>query len=304
MNISRKILLATDGSEDAALAARAAVDLSVSDETEVDLHVVHVWTDARPKKTHLADAAPGARSYTRKEAGEVLREQAWNVRAAGGEVARAHLRRGSPAEEIVALAEELDADLVIVGGRRRGSVRLPLAGSVSEGVIRLARCPTLIVRGGEGAWPPPRIVVGEDFSEDSGAAARLAAGIGGLYGVRTLLLHAYPLLDLGHKAPVSGVFRVNGEVRAARGTLEEVAMEIERETGHLPQVRVSVGDAATCILEAAEEDAGPPLVAVGRRGLGTLERLKIGGVSTRVVRGAGGSVLVYRCPGGRGGQVG
>ncbi|HSK85131.1 MAG TPA: universal stress protein [Rubrobacter sp.] len=299
-SLPRWILLATDGSEDAALAARAALDLSEA--CDAELHVVHVWTDAR-SAVHPAAAVLGDRPRLRKEAGGVLREQAWNVRAKGGEVARAHLRRGLPAEEIVILAEELAADLVVVGSRGRGAIRQFLEGSVSEGVIRLACCPTLIVRGGEGAWPPTRVVVGEDFSEDSGAAVRLAVGIAGLFEARTLLLHAYPLQDLGHKAPISGVFRVNGEVRATRGTLEGMAREIERETGQLPEVRVSVGDAAACLLEAAGEEAGMPLVAVGVRGLGTLESPKVGGVCTKVVRGAGGPVLIHRRPGDRGGQV-
>jgi len=300
-SLPRRILLATDGSEDAALAARAALDLSEA--CDAELHVVHVWTDARSAVHHPAAAVLGGRPHLRKEAGGVLREQAWNVRAEGGEVARAHLRRGRPAEEIVILAEELAADLVVVGSRGRGASRQFLEGSVSEGVIRLACCPTLIVRGGEGAWPPTRVVVGEDFSEDSGAAARLAVGVAGLFEARTLLLHAYPLLDLGHKAPISGVFRINGEVRATRGTLEGMAREIERETGQLPDVRVSVGDVAACLLEAAGEEAGMPLVAVGGHGLGTPERPKVGGVCTKVVRGAWGPMLIHRRPGDRGGQV-
>src|ERR671913_1680155 len=110
-----KILLATDGSEDAALAGRAAVDLS--DKTAADLHVVHVWADVPPP------AYPGLSldNYSRlaeEEAGRLLRREAWNARITGGRVAGQHLREGQPAEEITALAEELDADLVVVGSRR------------------------------------------------------------------------------------------------------------------------------------------------------------------------------------------
>src|SRR5687767_5751411 len=60
----------------------------------------------------------------------------------------AHPREGQPAETVVALAEDQDADLVVVGSRRMGRVRRLIAGSVSEGVVHRASCPVLIVCGG------------------------------------------------------------------------------------------------------------------------------------------------------------
>ncbi|HBH01951.1 MAG TPA: universal stress protein UspA, partial [Candidatus Rokubacteria bacterium] len=44
-------------------------------------------------------------------------------------------------------ARELDADLVVVGARGRGGIERLLLGSVSERVLRDARCPVLIVKG-------------------------------------------------------------------------------------------------------------------------------------------------------------
>lgn len=109
-----------------------------------------------------------------------------------------------------------------------------------------------------------------------------------------LLVHAYPLLDLGQKAPILGVFRVNGEVRAARTRLEELAEEIEPLAGTTPQVRGAVGEPASAIVEVADEEPGATLVIVGSRGLGMLELLRDGSVSTRVMRGVDAPVLV--CP--------
>src|SRR3712207_9215315 len=80
-------------------------------------------------------------------------------------VAGAHLRKGRPAEEIVALAEELDAGLVVLGSRGLGLVKRLVVGSVAEGVVSLAPCPVLVVRGGEAAWPPSRVVVGDRSEE-------------------------------------------------------------------------------------------------------------------------------------------
>jgi nucleotide-binding universal stress UspA family protein len=61
-------------------------------------------------------------------------------------VAGAHLRMGKVDLEIVALAKELGADLIVMGCRGHRGVRRVIEGSVSDGVIRHARCPVLVVR--------------------------------------------------------------------------------------------------------------------------------------------------------------
>jgi nucleotide-binding universal stress UspA family protein len=53
---------------------------------------------------------------------------------------------GNPADEIVAAAGDYETDLVVVGARGRGGVARLLLGSVSEKVLRDARCPVLIVK--------------------------------------------------------------------------------------------------------------------------------------------------------------
>jgi nucleotide-binding universal stress UspA family protein len=63
------------------------------------------------------------------------------VKELGCTVAGVHLREEEPAEEIIVLAEELGADLIVVGSRGRGRIRRALAGSISDRVVRRARCP-------------------------------------------------------------------------------------------------------------------------------------------------------------------
>ena len=159
-----RILVATDGSEDAALAVRAATDLSTRAVSE--LHVVHVWREPTFLSYSSVEAYEG--SYAREEAERMLEEQAEQVRAAGGTVAGSHLREGRPAEEIAGLAGELGVGVVVIGSRGLGPVKRLVVGNVSEGVVALAPCPILVVRGGEGAWPPRRLVVGDDGSDEAG----------------------------------------------------------------------------------------------------------------------------------------
>jgi len=68
------------------------------------------------------------------------------VRSAGGTVAQAHLMMGEPAREIIHLAEDLGAGLVVMGSRGRGGIRRTLMGSVSDSMVRYAHCPVLVVR--------------------------------------------------------------------------------------------------------------------------------------------------------------
>jgi nucleotide-binding universal stress UspA family protein len=53
---------------------------------------------------------------------------------------------GDAAMEIVHLAEDIEAGLVVMGSRGRGGIRRALMGSVSDSVVRHAHCPVLVVR--------------------------------------------------------------------------------------------------------------------------------------------------------------
>jgi nucleotide-binding universal stress UspA family protein len=288
-----KILLATDGSEDAALALNAAVDLSARAGSE--LHVVHVWRAFAPRSEHGASLEVDAGLHER-EARRLLRSQV-EVAAVGGEV-RAHLIEGRPAEEISGLAGELGAGLIVLGSRGLGPVERILMGSVSEGVVDLAPCPVLVARGGQEAWPPSRVIVGDDSSERSKKAGELAAMVANLVGATVLLVRAFPVvLDTAEAARVAEDVAVPLGVAMGRheASLLVRAMALERRFGRRPRTRVREGEAASVILESAGRGGdGPALVAVGRRGLGALDRLRLGSVSTKVLRAAPGPVLV--CP--------
>jgi nucleotide-binding universal stress UspA family protein len=56
------------------------------------------------------------------------------------------IRRGSAADEIVHAAEELRANLIVIGSRGWGTVRSVFLGSVSERVLHSAHCAVLVVR--------------------------------------------------------------------------------------------------------------------------------------------------------------
>lgn len=183
-----------------------------------------------------------------------------------------------------------------MGSRGLGPVGRIALGSVSEGVVQNARCPVLVLRGGDGAWPPERIVIGDDGSEAARGAGELAANIGRLFGAEALLVHVYPELpETDAEGRMSDARTVDDELRREERKLLERAKEVEEILGTQPRVRVAVGEPAFRILEAAEERGAPEktLVAVGTRGLGPVRRMRLGSVSTKVLRAAKSPVLVF-----------
>lgn len=136
-----RILLATDASEEAHLAARTAIELA--GKTGSELHVIHVG------ETSVPPFYARIRAEAERKGREVLDEQVREIEGSGGNIAGAHLRVGEPEKEILLLAQELEAGLVVLGGRGKNPVRRYLVGDVADSVFRHAHCPVLVVRGEE-----------------------------------------------------------------------------------------------------------------------------------------------------------
>src|SRR5688500_17436164 len=138
------ILLATDGSAQAQLAATTAADLAQT--TDSELHVTTVGAgvpiSATTSPAHFEDVL----RENRRQAQEVLEQQTKSIEESAGVVNETHLREGRAEEEIVELAEELGAGLIVMGSRGHGRLRRALMGSVSDAVLRHAPGPVRIVR--------------------------------------------------------------------------------------------------------------------------------------------------------------
>ena len=142
-----RILLATDGSKQAELAARTAADIAATSNSEL-----HMVTVARLEYRFGYDIPESGdllkRTYEaiERKARELLDEQVMKIEQTGGTIPQVHLLRGRPDREIVHLADEIGAGLIVMGSRGLGGVRRALMGSVSDSVVRHAHCPVLIVR--------------------------------------------------------------------------------------------------------------------------------------------------------------
>src|SRR5215213_5642719 len=130
-----KILVATDGSEEARQATQAAAELSKDTGSEV--HVTYEL----PSPTHLR----GHHLYSEEVMRSVIEQAKEEGRSFLEEQAQ-HLRAGDPDKEIVKLSEELGAGAIVIGSRGLGALKRSLMGGVSESVVRHAHCPVFVVR--------------------------------------------------------------------------------------------------------------------------------------------------------------
>jgi nucleotide-binding universal stress UspA family protein len=298
--LPEKILLATDGSEEAASARGAAVELT--EKLGSKLEVVYVG-DSVPR---IGDMGPvyldpsveeTVQQRLDEESRKLLDEQVKEVEARGGTVAGSHLGTGNQADSIVRLAEELDAGLVIMGSRGHGGIKRALMGSVADGVTRHAHCPVLVVRG-DGREPlfPARILLAIDGSDESREATKTAEGLASGTGSELYVVHAGPTAQLPYTSPylaenVESYFEQSK--KEAREFLESRVEEIRGEVDVTVHANLRPGDPAKEIVELSDEiDAG--LVVIGSRGLGGMQRALMGGVSDTVVRHAHCPVLVVR----------
>jgi nucleotide-binding universal stress UspA family protein len=139
----KRILIATDGSPSAGEAVEFGLELAAEQSAEVVVVHVAPALDIMPMAGFgMAAAQPHPLSADDRSA---LKEAA-TLAAAAGVSARTELLIGNPTDEIVAYADTIDADLIVVGSRGHGAVASAVLGSVSQGVLHEARRPVLVFR--------------------------------------------------------------------------------------------------------------------------------------------------------------
>jgi nucleotide-binding universal stress UspA family protein len=145
--MSKSILCGVDGSDGARAAARVASTVAsrlghrlvLAHVTDVpvtpvdyggylDIARISVMTDERIELEHIASNLI-TQIVDEEHLGECSQQVTFGV----------------PAERLAELADEEEADLIVVASRGRGALRSAFLGSVSHELIGLARCPVLVV---------------------------------------------------------------------------------------------------------------------------------------------------------------
>jgi nucleotide-binding universal stress UspA family protein len=146
--MSRAIVCGVDGSPDSRAALEVAAKLSKRLGSRLVLahvgEVAHVpFAAAYPLGGAAGSILVENEIEVEEDAGERLLEQAAD--AVGLVDADVRVEVGVPAERLADLADEEDAELIVVGSRGRGAFRAAFLGSVSSSLIGVARCPVLVV---------------------------------------------------------------------------------------------------------------------------------------------------------------
>ncbi len=312
-----RILLADDGSRQAEYAAKLAAGLSNALGAEVyavrvvegssELYMPPGWAGLGigPRDDVFEQAGRDAFEAAKAEAREGLEGTAERVKKAGGKVAEVYVRTGRPDSEIVELAEEIEAGLVVIGSRGLGPLKRALLGSVSTSVVRHTHSPVLVARSeGDGGALPERMLVAVDGSGSGERALEMAAEVARAAGSELHLLHVVQLPSPGPggwTVAVSYVPEAEELVarnieeleRNARDFVEQRAARIRDASGVVVEGHLAFGLPSKEVVRFAEE-LGAGLIFTGSSGLGSMRRALLGSVSGSIVHHAHGSVMVVR----------
>jgi nucleotide-binding universal stress UspA family protein len=224
----------------------------------------------------------------RNQAGDMLQATSARCQALGVET-ESVLVDDNPSDGLARIADELAADLLVVGTHGRTGLKRFLLGSVAERAVRLARVNTLVARGPiEDGGTYRRILVATDFSTSSEAALTAALAIAPP-DAQIELVHCWQTPTLPAGLAVDPVRDEVASKVTSRG--RQLAAE---HGGRLTFVAIE-GSPADGICRHAEEQ-GCDLIVTGSHGHRGVRRWLLGSVTEAVVRHAPCSVLVAHPP--------
>lgn len=272
----KHILLATDFSTSALLAAAAASDLAAA-------------FDARVTLLTVVDPETEGGAAQGREFLAVLRDE----RFKGLEVDLVAVESDRPSLAICDKAKNLGVDLVVAGRHGEHSLSEKVIGSTTERVARMAPCSVLVTHPTQRntIFSIKHLLIGTDFSEESTPAVSAGGAIARALETGVTLMHVYDLFP-----PVELLQGPHSEDGNFRELLEDKLEEARKE--HLDGLPVSNKllrdkSTVTAICDWAD-DHRVDLVVLGTHGLTGIKRLLLGSIAERVIRHAPCSVMIVR----------
>lgn len=275
--------------------AVVALDLSPSEQPLLDcLPALRRWGVVRLVLAHVIRVGyvQGAGYGNEQQYIDEISGRAGPLREAGFSVEIVVRGAGVPADEILAVAGEKAADLIVIGSRSHNLVHAVFLGSVAREVIRKTRVPLLlewIAPTPEGtaarcravcAEPLRHVLLATDFSRHASAAERVAVALAPMAATT----------DCVNVMSAAARFAIPAWPVMARAALAEVRARIDAAGGTGEALLVE-GEAAQEISELARE-RDCSLIVVGKHGQGWIESMIIGSTAARLCETAGRPVLM------------
>jgi nucleotide-binding universal stress UspA family protein len=145
--VFRTIVVGTDGSETAAKAVDAAVELAQLSDATLEIVSAYEPVSSQRLREEARQVPPDLQWMINRRADvdATLHHAAERARGAGV-TPQTHARQGDPADAILDVAEELAADLIVVGNKGMTGAKRFLLGSVPNKVSHHAPCAVMIIR--------------------------------------------------------------------------------------------------------------------------------------------------------------
>ena len=303
-----KVLLATDGSEQAEAAANeivrqqlpansAVLIISVVEPVYLPLTYPGDGVDMDVYSQIEKDGLEQGSAAVRKAAAQI---------DAGCKGNKLHITTevfsGSPTQTILEEVEKFDADLIVVGSHGYGMVKRFLLGSVSHSVALHAACSVEIVRNRQLGNKKMKILLAIDGSEQSEAAvdevARQHFPDGSEVRIISVIEPAYYPTTLPWEGIDMEIYKQieKHALMRALETVQKASAKLQAVKGSR-QLTITTkelsGSAKSVILEEADS-FGADLIVVGSHGHGSVERFLLGSVSQAVALHATCSVEIVR----------
>jgi nucleotide-binding universal stress UspA family protein len=286
-----RVLLAVDGSEFSSRATEAVRSLASVTSLTV-LHVVDL-----PRLTYpmlgpeiAKDLAMTVEQAMRAEGNQVLSRTLSRLSYHTFPVDK-RLEEGVPAEMICSVAQEVQADLTVMGARGVGQIQELVLGSVSHWVLTHAPCPVLVIKAP--LKEIKKILLPLQDLEDMERVKRLLATHPFHAEVEIIVFTVVPIPRSIFRA---GVSAPESEVQKA---LESAEAFIDKTVGELKSTSyavtglVGMGAPAEIILEQ-EAETKPDLVLMGSHHPSAISRVVLGSVSHTVLHRSNSPVLLLR----------
>jgi nucleotide-binding universal stress UspA family protein len=288
-----RVVIGMDFSEPSIKAARWAA-LHFAPNAEIIL--VHSMEISQPPSFLRAalPPPPELEATTRQGAEQRLREVGL---ALGAPRIWPEVRVGRPADQIAAIAQEHQADLIIVGEHGRSGDLWGILGSTAEQLVRNAPVPVLLAHQLP-AGPPSRILLPVEESALTDTALGWGRLLGQQFQAETIGYYVVSASLLGRMRIVSSSAR--GAELEAR-LLQDAAHWLEKRlagaglAGDETAAQVAIGDPATEILATARR-LGVDLIILPTRGAGGVGHALVGSVARSVLRASPCPILIVNQP--------
>lgn len=294
MDPLHNIVAATDFSAPSRHAAQRAAMLAASSGASLTLTHALGSTALGDLRRWLADDAR-ASDLLEDDARRRLHELARDLGSARGIDVGAHLAVGHPVEQVIRVADELDADLVVTGTRGAGFFRGVVVGSTAERLARRSARPVLMARQMPHE-PYRRLLLPVDFSNWSPAVIATALRVAPQ--ATLVLMHAIEV-PLEGRLRLAGVadtliqrYRDNAR-REAQQRLEQLASEAGLGRDRVLFSTPAGADPWMLVVQA-EQEHDCDLVVIGRQGRHGLEEFLLGS-TTRMVLAEGTVDVLVAC---------